>query len=126
MLLHAVCFSICQWSGRAIRLAYAALFLLLAANTESTARTPDPSGHESLLHASTLSSIPVSTEDHADDVQAGGSSRDSLIGNAMFTAITSSHIGTGAAPVAETAADESPLHTAVAENRIPDWERCLD
>jgi hypothetical protein len=122
MLLHAVCPSILQWSGRAVRLACAALYLLLAARTESTASTTYPSVHEAFLSASTLAGTPGSTEDHADEVQAGVRSRESLVVNATFASNSSSHTGTGTAPAAVSDASGSPPRTADSENHIPpDW-----
>jgi len=121
VLFHEVCSLIGQWLGRTVLLACAVPLLLLAAHTKSSASTLDPSGHEILLPAFTLAGFPASDEGDAGGVQAGSRSKQSLIRKAMFTTATSSRTSTITAPSAETAADESPSHTAVANNRVPDW-----
>lgn len=118
MLLHAVCYLICQWFGRAVRIVCVALLLLLADHSRSSASSPSyASGHEILLPASTLAGFPASAEDDASSVQTGVNNKES----ATFANNTSSHTGTNSTPVAETAAGELPAHTAVTDNRVPDW-----
>lgn len=116
MLLHAVCSLIFQWSGRAVRLACAAL-LLATAHSESSASSLYPAGHETLA----LAGFPAADIDHAAGVQAGASNRKTLIRKATFTSTTSSHAGATTASVAEAAAGESPTHSAAADIPIPDW-----
>jgi hypothetical protein len=122
VFFHSVCSLICRWFGRAVRLACAALLLLLAAHTKSSAGTLYPSGHGTLLHASTLAGSPASDENDTNGVQAGASSKENLIRKATFANNTSSHAGTTAAPAAEADAGESTSHTTAAESRVPDWD----
>jgi hypothetical protein len=122
VFLNAVCSFICRWVGRTGRLACVILILLLATHTKSTASTLYPSEHEALLPASTLVSSPAFDKDDTNGVQAGGLIKETLIRAATFTATSSSHAGTVAAPAAAAAAGESPSQSAVTdEKRIPDW-----
>jgi len=65
--------------------------------------------------------VPAAIQDRTDSMPADTRSRASLIRAATFADATSSHAGTLAAPVADTAAGGAPSNSAVVEDPKTDW-----
>lgn len=118
---YAVCLLIFRWIGRTVRLACAALILLLATHAESSASTLHPSGFETVLHASTHAGFSFTDEKLVNGVPFDGRNKYSLISKAMFANNSTSHTGAVSTPADETAGGESPARPTAADNRIPDW-----
>jgi len=109
-------------SGRNVPLASAALLLLLALHTESSAAALPAAVPEPLPTASPLTGFPGCEDGSADSTRIGDCNKESRIRNSIFTAASSSHTGGAAEPAAETAAGESPPLTAAAGKRSADWD----
>lgn len=121
MFLHAVCFLISQWFGRATGLAFVTLLLLLADQGRTSANTLPPSVHERPIStASLLDGFPAFDKNVADDA-AGFRNGISLLGETTSAVNARSRAGVIPAPAAETSAGESSTRTAVDGTRIPDW-----
>ena len=114
---HAVCSLIRPRFDRVVRLAFAALILLLATHTKTSASTQS-AGHDT---PSALASFPASEESDFDDVQVDDPNKVYPVGKTIFRNTTSSQVGTVSPPATETAAGEAPSLTAVEGNLAPDW-----
>jgi hypothetical protein len=99
--------------------------LLLTSSGESSARPRYSSGHANILSAAALDGLPASGDYTADGDHAGFRDKESPGRMAVFTAATSSHSVRIVPSVAESAAGEPPLQSAVVEERIPDWDGVL-
>jgi hypothetical protein len=121
VFLNAVCSFICLWFGRTVRLTCVALLLLLAAHTKSIASSPNTPDKETLLPASTRVSFPAPYEHDSNGIQVGGRNKENLIRTATFTATSSSHANSIAAPATAAAVGESPSQSVGTEKRITDW-----
>lgn len=107
MFLNTVCSFIFRWSGRTVLLYSFAL--LLAAHTNSSASSFNPSVDVPLIPAAAVVAAPVAGSSIVQD------------GKVPFANSTSSHTGVVKPLPVETSAGESP-GIAVADNRKPDWD----
>ena len=115
---HAVCSLIRARSERVVRLAFAALILLLAAHSNTSASTRS-AGQDT---PSALASSPASEESDFDDVPVDHPNNVSPAGKIIFSNTTSSQLGTVSPPATETAAGQAPSLTAVEGSLPPDWD----
>jgi hypothetical protein len=122
VLLHVVYFLICQWLGRAVPISCAALLLLLATRTITSANSLQPLGNGPLLAEATLSSFPASDGTVAKDINMCAGNRESLPVKPTFAVSSSSHVGTVSTPSLETAAGEAQRVTAFQGKEAPDWD----
>ena len=120
MSLHVVYSLICQWLRRAVPISCAALLLLLATRTITSAN-PLPLSNGLPLAEATLASFPASDEPVAKDVYMCASNRESLPGKPTFAVSSSSRVGTVSTPDLETAVGEAPRVTAFQEKEATDW-----
>jgi len=122
VLLHAVYSLICQWLGRAVPISCAALLLLLAAGTLTSANPLQPLGNGPLLAEATLSSFPASDGTVAKDIYMCAGNPEFLPGKATFAVYSSCHADTTSTPALETASGESQRGTAFQGKEAPDWD----
>ncbi len=121
MLFHAVRLSIRQWFGRTVPFASAALFLLMACNTEPLAAPLPSPDHTPLPLVSSPAGFPGSYEAGAGSVDVPTRSRESLARIAIFAAATSSSAGVVAQPAAETLSVVPPSNANGEIKKIVDW-----
>lgn len=120
MHLKSIHHKICCCIGRTVLLVCATLLLLLTDNTKASASALTHPGQETLPAVSTPGSLPES----GDTASAGPPDSQNIepqVRNATFTAYS----GSSAAPAAEAETVAPPLHTAVEEDRTPDWNGIL-
>jgi hypothetical protein len=121
MFFQSIAHINCRRSGQLVRLASAALVLVLAICTQSSAEAPVSTGKVMLSSASTHPGNHARDTQDVADVKLNDRTEEHLTGTAIFSNTTSSQTGTDASPAAESAGSETPPLTASAQNRSPDW-----
>lgn len=114
--LQTVYHKICHCVGREVLLVCAALLLLLTDNAKASASAPTHPGQETLSTVSIPGSLPESGVT-AGYEPPGARNIEPRVRKAPFT----DYSGSSSVPVAEAEAVAPPLHTAVEEDRTPDW-----
>lgn len=112
---------ICQWLRRAVPISCAALLLLLATRTMTSAN-PLPLRDGLPLAEATLTGFPASDGTVAEDVCMCGGNRESLPGKPTFAVSSSSHVGTLSMPAVETVASQSQRAPAFPGKEATDWD----
>lgn len=104
-----------------VRVACAALLLMLSTQAKTSASTSQPPGCQVPLTASPLAGFPASDANESGPARIGVGTRKPSIGTASFATAASGAAGTIEAPVAETAAGAAASLTAIEGARAPDW-----
>lgn len=113
---------ICKRFGPLVLLASAALLLLLALHTESSASTIYPLDHEFILPYSAATGFTGNAEERAGIVKGGEGDKNTENSNVKLAVKISGHTdGTAVAPADEIESYESLSYKSVLENRVPDW-----